>query len=72
MRFGNGKAGVSDPKRVFIARHLAEHGPTPGDALAVAVGLTVEQFWEVVNHPWFDLTGKGYVLTDQGRAESAG
>lgn len=59
-----------DTGRARIARHLAERGPTPGDELAVAVGLTVEQFWTVINHPWFDLTGKGYVLTEAGRAES--
>ena len=69
MTFGNGKAVLTDPKRVLIARHLTEHGPTPGDALAAAVGMTVDQFWAVINHPWFEVTGKGYVLTEAGKRE---
>ena len=55
---------------MVLARHLVNHSPLPGDALAVATGLTIDRFWGIINHPWFDLTGKGYVLTEQGRKES--
>lgn len=72
MKFGSGKPAGIDPQRVRIARHLSEHGPTPGDALADALGLSAEQFWAVVNHPWFDVTGKGYVLTEAGKREWLG
>ena len=42
------------------------------DKAARLVGVTVDQFWAVINHPWFDLTGRGYVLTEAGRSESTG
>ena len=71
MRFGNGKVTTGDPARLAIARHLAGHGATPGDALAAAVGLTVDQFWAVINHPWFEVTGKGYTLTEAGKREGS-
>lgn len=61
------KQSIPDPQRAAIADHLAAHGTTPGDELAAAVGLTAEQFWSLVNHPWFDITGRGWELTDAGR-----
>lgn len=63
---------MADPTvdRVRIARHLADHGPTPGDDLAAALRLSPERFWGLVNHPWFDITGGGWRLTDRGRAEA--
>jgi hypothetical protein len=61
------KQSIPDPQRAAIADHLAAHGPTQGDALAVAVGLTPERFWALINHPWFDICGRGWDLTDAGR-----
>lgn len=52
-----------------IARHLAASGPTHGDRLAAALGLTEERFWVLINHPWFQLVRGGYDLTEQGRRE---
>ena len=72
MPFHRAKDAAQDPVRVKIARHLAANGPTPGDALTAAVGLTPERFWVVINHPWFEITGKGWGLTDRGRAEAPG
>lgn len=69
MVFRRDRDGPPDPDRVAIARHLARTGPTPGDELAAAVGLSPERFWVLVNHPWFEITGKGWGLTDQGRTE---
>jgi hypothetical protein len=59
----------TDPDHVAIARYLAAHGPTAGDALADALGMSPERFWVLINHPWFEITGKGWRLTDLGRAE---
>ncbi len=61
------KQSIPEPDRSAIADHLAEHGPTPGDDLAAALALTPERFWQLINHPWFDVTGKGWDLTDAGR-----
>jgi hypothetical protein len=58
-----------DPTRVAIARYLAAQGPTPGDDLAAAMGLTLERFWVLINHPWFEITGKGWNLSQAGRDE---
>lgn len=63
------KTSSADPARAALARHLAVRGPTAGDELADATGLTLTRFWELINHPWFSLTGKGYVLSDEGRAD---
>ena len=60
---------AADPIRTRIARHLEEHGPVPGDRLAADMGLSPERFWLLINHPWFDITGKGWHLTERGRAE---
>ena len=58
-----------DPDRVAIARYLDVCGPTAGDKLTKALGLMPEQFWALVNHPWFKITGKGWDLTEAGRRE---
>ena len=58
-----------DPDRVALARHLDTCGPTAGDELTETLGLTPERFWALINHPWFEITGKGWQLTDQGRDE---
>lgn len=67
-----GGAAGADPARVLIARYLGAHGPTPGDELAAALGLTPGRFWERINSPWFEITGKGWRLTGRGQAEGAG
>lgn len=59
-----------DRKR--IVAYLAEHGPTPGDQLAEKMGLTLAQFWPLINCPWFDIVSGGWGLTDRGRAEGLG
>ena len=69
MGFRKGKDAAKDPERAVIARHLAAHGPTAGDELAKALKITPEWFWVLVNHPWFEITGKGWDLTAQGRDE---
>jgi hypothetical protein len=72
MNFNKSRGTDRDPARVAIARHLAASGPTAGDELTAALGLTPERFWVLINHPWFEITGKGWQLTDQGRAEGLG
>jgi hypothetical protein len=69
MNFYRDKSTSHDPARVAIARHLEARGPTAGDELTKALGLTPERFWVLINHPWFEITGKGWQLTDQGRDE---
>ena len=54
-----------------IAHHLSKFGPTPGDDLAAALELSPNRFWQLVNHPWFVITGTGWMLTDRGRQEAA-
>ncbi len=66
------KSKDCEPEHVAIARHLGESGLTPGDELAAALGLTPDRFWGLVNHPWFEITGKGWVLTQTGRKEGLG
>jgi hypothetical protein len=72
MSFNKSKVADRDPDRLAIARHLDENGPTAGDELAGAVGLSPERFWALVNCPWFEITGRGWDLTDQGRDEAIG
>jgi hypothetical protein len=69
MNFHRPKDADRDSARVAIARHLDASGPTAGDELAEALGLAPERFWALINHPWFEITGKGWQLTDQGRSE---
>jgi hypothetical protein len=68
----NFQRGEPEPDHRAIARHLAAIGPTPGDALADALGLSPERFWVLINHPWFEITGKGWGLTARGRDEGLG
>ena len=35
----------------------------------LGVEFSAERFWALVNHPWFEITGKGWVLTARGRVE---
>ena len=65
---------MTDPtvQRRRIADYLADHGPTHGDKLAEALGMTLEEFWPLINHPWFDLARGGYDLTAEGRTAAAG
>lgn len=35
--------------------------------MAAALALTPTRFWRLINHPWFDVTGKGWDLIDAGR-----
>lgn len=65
--------GMHDPTtglRLKIARHIRDHGPAPGDDTAFALGITTEKFWESVSCPWFDISGKGWILTERGREEA--
>jgi hypothetical protein len=55
-----------------VAAYLAAHGPTPGDELAEALGLSAETFWELIDYGWFDLVTGGWGLTARGRAEGLG
>ena len=70
-RRGAAVAGAAD--RLAVARLLAARGPTPGDEAAAALGWTADHWWEVVGRAceWFDLTGKGWRLTDAGRRVTA-
>jgi hypothetical protein len=58
-------------ERRRIVRHIGDHGPTPGNELAAALGMTVEKFWEAIdgNTGWFRITAKGWSLSRKGRAE---
>jgi hypothetical protein len=64
----------ADPatERQRIARYLAEVGPTPGDRLAAALRLQLDQFWPLINYRWFDVVTGGWGLTARGRAEGLG
>lgn len=53
-----------------MARYLAEHGPLNGTDLAVALKLSSSQFWTVAQCHWFDITGKGWFVTAEGRREA--
>jgi hypothetical protein len=55
-----------------IAAYLAEHGPTPGERIAAALGLSPDAFWELINYSWFDVVTGGWGLTARGRAEAIG
>jgi hypothetical protein len=66
---------MADPTtddRRRIARHLAAHGPTWGEPLARALGLTLEDFWEAIDCGWFTNVVGGWDLTEQGRREGLG
>jgi hypothetical protein len=69
-----GRSRPADPTahRRRIAAYLAEHGPTPGDRLAAALGLQLDQFWPLINYRWFDVVTGGWGLTARGRAEGLG
>ena len=55
--------------RLAVAQLLASRGPIPGDEAAAALGWTIDRWWAAVGTrvEWFDLTGKGWILTDAGR-----
>jgi hypothetical protein len=57
-----------------VARFLAENGPIWGDDAALALGLTLWDWWCAVDKcRWFtfDLPGKaGWQLTECGRKEA--
>jgi hypothetical protein len=67
-------AAEAAPDRLAVARLLATHGPVPGDEAAAALGWSTARWWDVVGRSgeWFDVTGRGWVLTDAGRAAVAG
>jgi hypothetical protein len=67
-------AAETAPDRLAVARLLASHGPVPGDEAAAALGWSTARWWDVVGRSgeWFDVTGRGWVLTDAGRAAVAG
>ena len=52
-----------------MADLLAARGPLPGEDAAAALGWTLERWWAAVGaaNEFFDVTGKGYVLTAAGR-----
>lgn len=67
---GHGRLG-DDRRR--LARHVAEHGPSPdGYATAAALGFTQERFWRLVQCHWWEITGRGWALTAAGRREALG
>lgn len=54
-----------------VAAFLHERGPIWGDAAALAMGLTEDQWWAAVNGcPWFSIESAGWTLTDRGRNEA--
>jgi hypothetical protein len=59
-------------ERQRIAAYLAEHGPTPGERLAAALGHCADAFWPLINYRWFDVVTGGWGLTARGRAEGLG
>jgi hypothetical protein len=62
------------PDRVAVARLLAGKGPLAGNDSAAALGWSLERWWAAVwqTERWFQVTGKGYVLTPAGRREALG
>lgn len=60
------------PERRRIAVYLAEFGPTHGDRLAAALGLTLDTFWPLIYCNWFDIMTGGWGLTACGRREAFG
>lgn len=61
---------MTDLYRKQIAKHLNTHGRIPGDELAATLGMTLEKFWPLINHPWFEITAQGWELSERGRREA--
>jgi hypothetical protein len=55
-----------------LAAYLRGHGPTHGDKLAVALGVSLEEFWVLIDHGWFDIVKGGWGLSARGEREWAG
>ena len=67
-----GSVRVTDPhghRRTF-AEYLDRHGPTWGDRLAVACGLSPDRFWTAICCKWFSTEVGGWGLTERGRREA--
>jgi hypothetical protein len=56
--------------RLRLARLIMSNGPTSGEELTAALEVTAEQFWASVCCPWFDISGRGWVLTARGEREA--
>lgn len=69
---GNRRVRDKAGGRRRIAGYLAGHGPTWGDAIAAALGMTLDEFWPLINCPWFRMVVGGYGLSARGRAEALG
>lgn len=55
--------------RRTVAGFLAGRGPVPGWVAAAALGWSLDRWWAAVaGTRWFDVTGKGWVLTAEGHA----
>jgi hypothetical protein len=61
------------PDVVAVVRLLTEQGPLMGEEVANLLGWPADRWWKVVasRGAWFELTGKGWVLTDEGKAAVA-
>jgi len=56
--------------RLTVARLLAGREPIPGAEAAAALGWPLGKWWTVVSGSnWFEVGGRGWVLTGAGRAE---
>jgi hypothetical protein len=64
------KVTSATPDVAALAKLLSIRGPLTGADAVSILGWTTERWWGVVGSGgvWFDLTGKGWVLTDAGRA----
>ena len=55
--------------RRAVARFLTGRGPVPGATAAEALGWPLERWWAAIGGgDWFEITGRGWVLSDKGRA----
>jgi biotin operon repressor len=69
------RLGAGDPSDLAILRALAGHtaGPVPGDALAAALGVSVQRLrvriGSLVSLGYVADQPAGYLLAERGRAE---
>jgi len=73
-RVGDPRGLIASPDRSAVARLLARRGPIYGDAAAGLLKWPLEKWWAAVGscEEWFEVTGRGYVLTASGRAALLG
>lgn len=64
------KKNAPTPDTLAVVRFLIVQGPLSGEDAAEILGWSAERWWNAVSYSGelFDLTGRGWVVTDAGRA----